>query len=338
MRPGGNRSLALVDDTLTELLTPLHEFPGATLMILGAARCGTSSLHELLGLHPGVCASVPKEPFFFEDEAEYRKGEDYYRRSYFPHWSGQRVVVEARIANMMLPYVAPRIKAMFPDARFIVALREPAERAFSHWALKHRLSLEPLGFDDAIARARRRLEAGNPLEGPDAERLWRAAIRRNPPHVAYDVYVEAGQYAHHLRRLFALFPRNRFFILALEEIRRDPSGSARRLFEFAGLDPALGPARVGHSNAWTMTGPRSLHRMDQAVHLHKLLPMVWRSRLRRWTSVLQRRRYVPAAETMLWLREYYAPRDRELCELLGWQECPWQRPADPGTAAKGEGA
>lgn len=319
---------------MTDASAVSREFPGATLMILGAARCATSSLHDLLRQHPEVCASSPKEPFFFEDRDEYEKGIGYYQHRYFPHWSGQRVVVEGRVANMVLPYVAPRIKATFPEAHFVVALRDPVERAYSHWSLKHALDLEPRDFDTAIARSRRRLETGNPLDGPDAEHLWRAAICRNPQLVAYDVYVEAGQYAHHLKRFFALFPRERFFIVSLGEMQRDPAGVAHRLFQFAGLDPARGPVSLPHSNASSMTGPRFLHRIDNALRLHALLPMSWRLRLRRWTSPLQRR-HPPRPETMVWLREYFAPHDQELCRLMGWIRCPWQAGEGGETAARG---
>ena len=53
------------------------------ILILGAAKCGTSSLHAWLAEHPDICMSEPKEPKFFE--AEFEQGFDFYRRRYFPH-------------------------------------------------------------------------------------------------------------------------------------------------------------------------------------------------------------------------------------------------------------
>jgi len=267
-------------------------FPGATLMILGAARCGTSSIHELFRLHPAVCASRPKEPYFFE--REYDRGLDYYRRTYFPHWHGQRVVVEARVANLVLPFVTPRIKQTFPGARFVVSLREPAERAFSHWALKYSVGLEKRPFEVAIAQARERLRDGNELEGPDAERLWRASIKGRPMHVTRDVYLESGFYAAHLRRFFALFPRDRFLILTMDELRGDSGKVARSLLDFAGLDPALGLAQVPCANGVGTAGSRFLHRINNRVGLHRVLPERWRQRLRVWTSRLQPQLLPPA--------------------------------------------
>ena len=302
--------------------TAKRTFPGATLMVVGAARCGTSSIHELFRLHPAVCASNPKEPFFFENE--YERGLDYYRQAYFPHWNGQHVVVEARVANMVLPFVTPRIKNTFPDAQFVVSLREPAERAFSHWALKHSVGLERRPFGVAIAQARERLREGNELEGPDGERLWRAAIRDRPPHVARDVYLEAGLYATHMKRFFAHFPRERLFVLSMEELRADTSDIPRRLFQFAGLDPALGPARMPRINRHSEVGSRFLHRINNKVTLHRFLPSSWRQRIRAWTSPLQPG-LEPPASVMASLREFYAPHDRDLCQLMGWTRCPWEK-------------
>jgi hypothetical protein len=289
-------------------------------MILGAARCGTSSIHELYRLHPAACASAPKEPFFFE--AEYARGLDYYRRSYFAHWRGQRVVVEARVANLLLPYVPPRILASFPDARFVVSLREPAERAFSHWALNYTVGLESRPFAVAVAQARERLARGDGWEGPDAEQRWCEHVHREPRRVTRDWYLEAGCYAAQLQRYFACFPRERFCILTMEELRRDPGGVARRLLEFAGLDPALGPARLPAIHGSSALGARLFHRINVALGLQRVWPEPWRARLRAFTSRWQPRLPAPA-DVLASLRELYAPHDRALCALLGWTECPW---------------
>src|SRR5687768_11767835 len=87
-------------------------------LILGAARSGTTTLHEYLPLHPDVYMSMPKEPLFFE--AEYRRGLDYYWRTYFRGWRGQQLVGEARVANLLLPFVVDRIAESVPDAKLIV--------------------------------------------------------------------------------------------------------------------------------------------------------------------------------------------------------------------------
>lgn len=99
--------------------------------ILGAAKCGTTSLHAYLGQHPDVCVSDPKEPFFFE--AEFDRGATYYFNRYFSHWAGERIVGEARHRNLYMPYIPERILRFNPRARLIICVRNPTERAISHW-------------------------------------------------------------------------------------------------------------------------------------------------------------------------------------------------------------
>jgi hypothetical protein len=98
---------------------------------------------------------------------------------------------------------------------------------------------------------------------------------------------------------------------------------AQRLFHFAGLDPARGPATFPHEHATDAVGLRFLHRIDKALHVPKLFLSSWRKRVRAWTARLQRRP-IPSLETLRWLRDYFAPHDLELCELLGWANCPWR--------------
>src|SRR5204862_1223537 len=99
--------------------------------VVGAAKSGTTSLHVYLDQHPDIFMSKPKEPFFFE--AEYDRGPEYYYRRYFGGWNGQREVGESRHRNLYFPYIPARIHSYNPNARIIAVLRNPAERAISHW-------------------------------------------------------------------------------------------------------------------------------------------------------------------------------------------------------------
>ena len=203
-----------------------------------------------------------------------------------------------------------------------MSLRDPAERAFSHWAPKYSLGFESLSFDDAMAHNFERLQAGRGLDGPDLQRLWCASLDRRNRNAAFVSYIDAGFYAAHLMRFFALFPRERFCILTLDELVHHPEQVAQRLFRFAGLDPARGPGEAPHNHARSGTGPRLLHRIGHALNVPRLLPPAWRKRVRAWTSRFQRQ-LAPPPETMRRLRDFYAPHNQALCELLGWSRCPW---------------
>jgi hypothetical protein len=80
-----------------------------TFLILGGAKCGTSSIRYYMDQHPEVFFSTPKEPIFFE--AEYERGLDFYWQKYFQGWNGECAVGEARVYNLYLPYVVDHIRA-----------------------------------------------------------------------------------------------------------------------------------------------------------------------------------------------------------------------------------
>ncbi len=116
--------------------------------VVGAAKSGTTSLHVYLDQHPDIFMSKPKEPFFFE--AEYDRGPEYYYRRYFGGWDGQREVGESRHRNLYFPYIPARIHQYNPEALILAILRNPAERAISHWWHWYARGKEDLGLFDAL--------------------------------------------------------------------------------------------------------------------------------------------------------------------------------------------
>ena len=276
-------------------------FPGPTVFVLGAQRAGSTSIYDLLGAHPDACASRPKEPYYFEDGAEYARGLDFYQQTYCRDYASQPVVVDGRPAHLMLPWVVPRVAATCPTARFIVCLRDPAARLFSQWALRKIVSrddwiAEGRAFPDVASTSLDRWSArGNVLAEPGAEAAWTACLSRAPRFCSFDYYLEAGRYADNLARWFAAFPREQFLILTLDQLEQ--SEMAAQIYSFAGLDPAKGLATVPASNSWQ----RRIDGADQA-------------------SISS---MVPDAATMAELRNFYAPQDAALCSLLGWPAPPW---------------
>ena len=90
--------------------------------VLGAAKCGTTSLYYYLNQHPDILMSTPKETLFFEKE--YHKGVEYFLNKHFPNYKGEAFLGEGRHRNLYLPYVPERIAASYSDAKLIVILRK----------------------------------------------------------------------------------------------------------------------------------------------------------------------------------------------------------------------
>ncbi|HEY9295730.1 MAG TPA: sulfotransferase domain-containing protein, partial [Phormidium sp.] len=124
-------------------------------IIIGAQKCGTTSLYEYLIQHPQILAASKKEVHFFD--LNFAKGVDWYRQQFKPV-SQKSITGEASPYYIFHPLVPQRIYQLFPQVKLIVLLRNPVERAISHYYHEVRLGFEDLGLEDAIAQEPARLE------------------------------------------------------------------------------------------------------------------------------------------------------------------------------------
>lgn len=167
-------------------------------LVIGAQRSGTSSLYKYLGEHPNVVASLRKEIEYFS--TDFAKGEDWYR-AHFPLtsrlWAMRKlsgvspVCFEATPDYLLDPRAAPRAKAMLPDAKIVVLLRDPVERAHSHYHHNLRYRLEDLSFDEALAAEDDRLE--HEYDKIDADPSYKALPLRRYSYVTRGLYADQLQ-------------------------------------------------------------------------------------------------------------------------------------------------
>ena len=126
--------------------------------IIGAKKCGTTFLYHLLGQHPHVEAAKKKEIHYFDHH--FSKGNDWYR-SHFPPptWKeGRRSITgESSPYYLFHPHAARRMAGVVPRARLIVLLRNPVDRAYSHYHQEAGRGHEPLTFEEAIEAEEARL-------------------------------------------------------------------------------------------------------------------------------------------------------------------------------------
>ena len=207
-------------------LRPLPE-----VLILGAMRAGTTFLHNALAAHPRIAAGDFKEPQFFS--YRWSEGLAAYRRL-LPLRPPDIVGLKRRLAVDSSPYYlfhpsAPRRAAsiLAPTTKFIVLLREPGERAWSHYRWSLMRGREHLGFLDALAAETERL-AG------EEERIAAGNEQPGAPHQAFS-YVARGRYAEQLERWWRYFPRERILLLRSEDMHRDPQAEFDRVCRFLNL-------------------------------------------------------------------------------------------------------
>ncbi len=306
--------------------------------ILGVAKSGTTSLYDTLGQHPDVFFSTPKEPIFFE--AEYEKGLDYYARTYFADFQGESAVGEARHRNLYLPYVAPRIQECFPDARLIVILRNPVDRAYSDWLMRRASGADTLPFEEAVEEDLRRIESGQRFDGDAGEAAWKAhilpvhegkrAALTTPgvamPELRYRTYVDSGYYAEQIDRYLGLFPSSRLEIVFLDDFSRDPQAVCRHLWTFLGVEPNHELERVDASNVRGKLLTTRARRLARKTLGEPLLARMPRSLRRTLGALIDKSAAANPkmnAATRELLVAHYAPHNRRLEEITGRDLSHW---------------
>lgn len=216
-----------------------------SVFLLGAAKSGTSSLHNYLGQCADICVSNPKEPYYFE--YEYEAGATFYFNKYFSHWHGQKLVVDARHRNLYLPWVPERIKAHNPSARLLVILRNPVQRAISHWWHWYSASraFEPLNLKEALAADLRRIESERTLTVNQKMSSYAAVLLNdmdgaNLTHkneARLRTYLDSGYYMEQIDRYLQFFPRDQLHVLLLDDLIVAPQKTFASILEFLGLNP-----------------------------------------------------------------------------------------------------
>jgi hypothetical protein len=218
-------------------------------LLLGAMRAGTTFLHHALSAHPRVAAAAVKEPQFFS--LHWAEGVRAYRRQLpmrGPDWAyrlvGRRrpLVIDASPYYLFHPQAPARAAAVLgPSVKAIVLLRDPAERAWSHYRLELMRGAEHLGFFAALDA-----EAGR-LAG-EAERLARGEERLDAAHQVFS-YAARGYYADQLETWWRHLPREQFLLLKSADLFAQPQATLDRVCAFLGLPPAPLPDDLPHNAA-----------------------------------------------------------------------------------------
>lgn len=195
-------------------------------LILGAQKCGTTSLYQYLVRHPQILPAKEKETHFFD--LRFHLGFDWYN-TFFPAESfGRNLLVgEATPYYLFHPLVPERVYQFYPQMKLIVLLRNPVERAISHYYHEVRLGFEQLSLPAAIAQESKRLQG-------EVEKIISYRYYPSYYHQHYS-YVSRGLYLQQIQRWMAYFPRSQFCILPSETFFQNPQTTLDRVFAFLQL-------------------------------------------------------------------------------------------------------
>jgi hypothetical protein len=176
-------------------------------LIIGAAKAGTTALHEYLALHPDVAMSRQKELHVFA-EPNWRSRLDWYERQF----AAGVARGESSPSYSMDPWIAgvpERIHELLPDVKLLYLVRDPVERAVAQWVEFYSLYEEHRPFEEAVA------EPEDPA---------------NP-------YLAASRYASQLERYLEHFPQERILVLDQRELLEDRRAALGSVFSFLAVDP-----------------------------------------------------------------------------------------------------
>jgi hypothetical protein len=195
-------------------------------LVIGAQKAGTMALYAYLRWHPQITGPFWKEVSFFD--RHWWRGESWYRGQ-LPLRSEGKLVGEASPSYVFHPLGPERVHSLVPDVRLILLVREPAERAYSHYQHEVALGREPLSFEDALEAESERLRG-------EVERLRGDSRAFSRPWWDH-TYVERGLYADQLENWLEFFPREQFLVLTTDELGTSPDETYASVLEFIGAPP-----------------------------------------------------------------------------------------------------
>jgi hypothetical protein len=233
-------------------------------LIIGAQKCGTTFLYQLLVQHPRVKPAFVKEIHYFD--LNFRKGEKWYR-SHFPlQMRNARTYItgEASPYYLFHPHVPKRASAVVPNAKLIILLRNPVDRAYSHY--QHQVkrvsgkARETLTFEEAIEAEERILPA-------EVSKMLQDEYYVSSSHRTRS-YLSRGKYVDQLLAWSTYFPRRRMLVLKSEDLFDDTTNALERVLDFLAI-PHWAPETysIPNKREYTGLGPLVRQQLDEYYKL-----------------------------------------------------------------------
>lgn len=319
--------------------------------IVGAPRCGTTTMSRMLGAHPEIDVPFVKEPHYFtqhdlrglsEEELRSRVERDYLDHFFTRPQPPQRIGLDGSVSYLYTPERLEPVLKLWPDSKFIVGVRDPMKLLPSlHRRLIYIGDETLTRFEDAWAATPDRA-AGR--------RIPRSCI--DPRLLRYD---EAGRFATYVERLFATVGKERCLVVVFDDLVADPAGQHRRILDFLGLRQVeLGDIRAeresrGVRYPWLQRllkrPPKILHPYLAGIqHQRRFLEgggkhlvngkdgalgkaLSLRKRILRWNDAERPRDPIPL-EVQQEIRLYFRDEVDRLGELIGRDLSHWLQPVD----------
>jgi len=283
--------------------------------VVGAQKCGTTSLHSYLKAHPDIYLPRQKETKFFIDNDRYVKGLEFYSQEWFSEWRGEKAIGEVDPDYMYIDCALERMAESLDldSTRFIFIFREPVARAFSAYLMAYRRGLEKLSFEKALQAEDHRLQTDYITK----------------LHMSYR---DRGFYYRQVKRFLRYIDRERMLFLLTEDLNDRRDEVLAECFRFIGVPTDVELDLGGRLHTATVPKSVGLARAIQSRGIHKsvlklLLPVPGlRSRLRRGITAWNQTDRIPITldeGVRARLKAVYQPENEKLGELIGHDLSHW---------------
>lgn len=195
------------------------------LFLAGAPKCGTTSLFNWLAQHPDIFGPVSKEPILFRRglKMDYKTSEED-RLAIYRDWSNERFALEGTTHHFYSKTAAQEMSEVSPDAKVIIALRDPARATHSMYFQLLFTGAEELdSFEEALAAEEQRAANLAPIRRGVADTL---------------LYSRVYSIRDNISRYLDVFGKDRVHIALLDDMKSDPIGSLDAIFDWLEIDRA----------------------------------------------------------------------------------------------------
>ena len=225
--------------------------------IVGAPKAGTTSLYHYLSEHPQVEMSSQKEPDYFSYKAINEQGMYYAKNrvdtldKYESLFEQKESVVygEGSVSYLFYDNVAEDIKKYNPNAKIIIMLRNPIERAFSHYLMDYRLGLVSDSFENIITKKSKHKNA----------------------HLFYQQYIEVSKYTKQIQRYLNFFEKENILFIDYEDFKNNVSKTVDQVYDFLNISTEFAADINTKYNTFTMPKNKGIRFIYSFVFLRKIL-------------------------------------------------------------------
>lgn len=280
-----------------EIKKPQLDFVG-----VGARRCGTTWLHYCLKEHPEICMSYPRGTSFLSKQNLTTSDFNVYQ-TYFNHCQGEKLKGEIAPCYLFDEHALVNIKKFFPHIKIIISLRDPIDRVYPK----------------------------NYTKSSSSKDLDTELVEKFP---SYDLLPPKHLYYVYLKKYFETFKKENILILLYDDIKNNPSGVVRSMYEFLGVDSDFTPSvlnkKINSARGVRFLGLQRLTQKAYSLRKHpQLFFFIKKLRLYYLTRIINKLNRKPCKrqkikkETRNHLKKVFAPDIKKVEKLTGLDLSSW---------------